>query len=194
MPQRGWPEFAADIGNHNVVGPMIISNVAKTVPRQGVMPLIGYAFLWYVLTGGDLASWVVGVPTILTAVAVSLAQRGRRWSLSLRGAGRFAVVFLVESLKGGLDVSVRVLRPRVRVAPALFDYATSLLREPPARNFFVLCAGLLPGTLVTSIEDNHLVVHTLDASAPMHHALARLERAVAGLFLVDSASETEEEP
>jgi multicomponent Na+:H+ antiporter subunit E len=165
---------------------------ARIGTRRVVALLIGYAFLWYVLTDGDVASWVVGAPTVLAAAAVGLAQRGTHWRLSLLGAIRFAVFFLVESIKGGLDVAGRVVHSRVRIAPALLDYETSLLREPSARDFFVLCVSLLPGTLVASIDDHHLVVHVLDAAAPARQDLARLERVVAGLFGVDLASESGE--
>lgn len=150
--------------------------------RRVVTLLIGYAFLWYVLTDGDAASWVVGAPTVLAAAAVGLAQRGTHRRPSLSGAIRFAAFFLAQSLKGGLDVASRVVLPRVRIAAALLDYEASLLREPSARDFFVLCASLLPGTLVAGIEDQRLVIHVLDAGAPARQDLARLERAVADLF------------
>ncbi len=172
--------------------PMIVSSWRKIAARGVVTPIVGYAFLWYVLTNGDMASWVVGAPTVLTAAAVGLAQRRTHWRLSLQGAVRFAAFFLAESLKGGLDVACRVVRPRVRIAPTLLDYETPLLREPPARDFFVLCVSLLPGTLVARMEDRHLVVHVLDAGAPALQDIARLERVVAGLFGVDSASESGE--
>lgn len=157
--------------------------------RRVVTLLMGYAFLWYVLTGGDVASWVVGAPTVLAAAAVGLAQRGTQWRLSLKGAARFAAFFLAQSLKGGLDVAARVVHPRVRIATGLLDYEPSLLREPPARDFFVLCVNLLPGTLVASIEEPVLVVHVLDVNAPVREDLARLERAVAGLFGLNPGTE-----
>lgn len=165
---------------------------AKIGVRRVVALPAGYALLWYVLTDGDTASWVVGVPTVLAAAAVGLAQRGMPWRLRLSGAVRFAAFFLAESLKGGLDVALRVVHRRVRIAVELLDYELYLLREPPERDLFVLCVSLLPGTLVASIEEHHLVVHVLDVGAPVRQDLARLERAVAGLFGVDTAPESGE--
>lgn len=172
---------------------MSASSHAKTGLRRVVALSAGYALLWYVLTDGDTASWVVGVPTVLAATAVGLAQRGMHWRLRLSGALRFAAFFLAESLKGGLDVAVRVVHCRVRIAAGLLNYEPSLLRELPARDFFVLCASLLPGTLVASIEERYLVIHVLDVGAPVRQDLARLERAVAGLFEVDTAPENGEQ-
>jgi len=157
--------------------------------RRGVTLLIGYAFLWCVLTGGNAASWGVGAPTVFAAAAVGLAQRGTHWRLSLKGAARFAAYFLAESFKGGLDVAARIMQPRVRTAAGLIDYEPSLLHEPPARDFFVLCVSLLPGTLVASIEKHVLVVHVLDVNAPVREELARLEWAVARLFGIDAEAE-----
>ncbi|MFM9849711.1 MAG: Na+/H+ antiporter subunit E [Hyphomicrobiaceae bacterium] len=167
---------------------MIASTFANLSVRRVATPLIGYASLWYALAGADVAAWVVGVPTVLAAVAVGLACRGPPWRLSPRGAARFAAIFLAESLKGGLDVAARVLSPRVRIAPALVDYQASLLGKTPARAFFVLCVSLLPGTLVASIEDDRLVIHALDAGEQVPQDLMRLERAVADLFQLDAAS------
>lgn len=100
---------------------------------------------------------------------------------------RFAAVFLTESLKGGVDVAARVLRPRVPIAPALIDYETSLLGETQARAFFVLCVSLLPGTLVASIEDDRIIVHALDAGEQVPQDLVRLEKIIADLFRLDAA-------
>lgn len=171
------------------VCPMSATTNDRIGVRRGVTLLIGYAFLWYVLTGGDVASWVVGAPTVFAAAAVGLAQRGTHWRLSLKGAARFAAYFLAESLKGGLDVAARVVHPRVRIATGLLEYEPCLLREPPARDFFVLCVSLLPGTLVASIKEHVLVVHVLDVNAPVREELAQLERAVAGLFGIDTGAE-----
>ncbi len=163
---------------------------AKIGVRRVIALPAGYALLWYVLTDGDTASWVVGVPTVLAAAAIGLAQRGTHWRLYLSGAVRFAAFFLAESLKGGLDVALRVVHRRVRITAELLDYELSLLREPPARDLFVLCVSLLPGTLVASIEERHLVVHVLDVGAPVRQYLARLERVVAGLYGVDTGPES----
>lgn len=166
---------------------MIASIFVDMSARRFAASLLGYAFLWYALTRADPASWVVGVPTVLAATAVGLACRGPRWRLSARGVVRFAAVFLTESLKGGVDVAARVLRPRVPIAPALIDYETSLLGETQARAFFVLCVSLLPGTLVASIEDDRIIVHALDAGEQVPQDLVRLEKIIADLFRLDAA-------
>lgn len=145
--------------------------------------------LWYVLAGGAAASWIVGAPTVLAATAVGMSCRGPRWRVSLRGAVRFSAYFVVQSLKGAIDVAGRVLGPKVRIAAGLIEYEMTLLRDPPARDCFVLCVSLLPGTLVASIEGDRVIVHVLDVGAPVAEELAQLERVVAGLFGNSSASD-----
>jgi len=58
-----------------------------------------FAFFWWLLTEGDTASWVVGVPTTVAATCASFwLSAGRSGKLRLAGAIRFATFFLLQSL------------------------------------------------------------------------------------------------
>ena len=160
-------------------------NTWGQIGTRGLWLCAGLALLWVVLTDGAGASWIVGVPAIAAATAIGLLQPGARWRLSPLGALRFAAFFLRESVKGGVDVAGRVLRPRMRIAPALLDYPVRLPSQGPSRLFFAFCVSLLPGTLVADIGEHTMLVHALDGSTPVGDELARLEHAVAGLFALD---------
>jgi len=141
-----------------------------------------FATLWLIIAGRDPASWVVGAPMVLLAAVASLAlRRPRKRGLSLAGLLRFAPFFVIESLRGGLDVTVRVLRPRVRIAPGFQNYRMRLA-DPRARVFFFSVISLLPGTLSADVDDDRVLVHALDAEADLNPELQRLERRVADLF------------
>ncbi|RCX32763.1 Na+/H+ antiporter subunit E [Thioalbus denitrificans] len=142
--------------------------------------LLAAAVLWWILAGGSAASWAIGVPAVVLA-AWSARRLGTGSALSLTGLLRFLPFFAWESLRGGVDVARRTLGPRLRIAPGFLDYRTALPEGAP-RRFFATCVSLLPGTLAAEIEGDTLAVHQLDAGGDSQAELARLERAVAGLF------------
>ena len=152
----------------------------KTAARQ----LALLALLWFVLTGGDASSWIVGVPTIATALLLARQVAGSTapWRLDPAGILRFVAFFLRESVRGGIDVARRVSARRLRVAPGLVRYRWRLAPGGPARTTFVLCVSLLPGTLVVAVGEHDLLLHALDATTPVARELAALEQHVAGLF------------
>jgi multicomponent Na+:H+ antiporter subunit E len=140
------------------------------------------AALWWLLTGGAPDTWLVGAPTV--AAAAWLARRPRsvpesRWSWL--GFARFVPFFFWESLRGGLDVTRRILNPRVPIQPGWLDYVSSLA-DSRARRFFVNCLSLLPGTLAADLEGARITVHLLDRTQDPRPDLQRLERQVARLF------------
>jgi len=140
------------------------------------------ASLWWVLTGGDAASWVVGVPVVAAAVWSSWRLHGGdAGRIFLQGLLRFIPFFLWESIRGGVDVAARVLRPRMEIRPGFVSYTTAL-RSPAARLLFVNCISLLPGTLAADITDGELRVHTLDLGDDTGRELSRLERRVAAVY------------
>jgi len=140
-----------------------------------------FAALWWVLTGADAASWLVGAPAVVAATWASLALAAPRRALSLRGVLRFLPYFLWASLAGGIDVARRVLRPRMPIEPGLCSYRMRL-RDPLARVVFVDTISLLPGTLSADLCGDQVRVHALDARAAVDPELERLERRVAALF------------
>jgi multicomponent Na+:H+ antiporter subunit E len=149
---------------------------------EALLSLMLAALLWWVLAGGDAASWLVGVPVVAVAVWSAWRLRGGdAGRISLWGLLRFLPFFLWESILGGVDVTSRVLRPRMEIRPGFVSYTTAL-RSPAARLLFVNCISLLPGTLAADIADGELQVHTLDLENDTGQELSRLERFVAAIY------------
>ncbi|MCB1772424.1 MAG: Na+/H+ antiporter subunit E [Gammaproteobacteria bacterium] len=150
--------------------------------REFWLLLLMLAALWALLSGGSASSWLIGAPA-----AVAGAWAGRALGLfdraapSIGGALHYLPFFLAESVRGGVDVTRRVLAPVPRVHPGLHDYRVSL-RSPQARLLFVNSVSLLPGTLAADLRDDTLVVHALDASMAVDEELRRLERSVGRVF------------
>ena len=147
-----------------------------------------FASLWWLLTAGATSAWMLGVPAVAAAVWASKHLLGRtRISLSLLGLLRFIPYFLVESLRGGLDVALRTLSPRLNIQPAFFQYYTTI-ELPLARIFFCNCVSLLPGTLCVELQDNCIEIHLLNQQTDISKELKRLERIVLQLFSLNEGT------
>lgn len=144
--------------------------------------LVICAGLWWVISDGEVSSWIIGVPAVL--VATWAAWRfGSRTSirLSARGLPRLVAFFLVGSIRGGVDVARRVLSPRLPLKPGFIQYQMRLDGNP-ARVFFVDCTNLLPGTLAADLRGDQVEVHVLSLDQDHVRELEKLEAVVASLF------------
>lgn len=147
----------------------------------GLWSLI-FGIAWLVLAGPDLASWLIGLPAVAGAIwARARLSRPPRGPLSFWGLIRFIPFFFRESIKGGIDVALRVLGPRVRVNPGYLSYRLRLT-HPSARVFFADVVALLPGTLAADLQGDVATIHALDRGGDPVQDLLRLEERVAAVF------------
>jgi len=152
------------------------------IARHTLLTLAPLAGLWWLLSDADPTSWVIGLPAV--AVAGWSARRLRPLgygTIAVTGMLRFLPFFLWESLRGGSDVALRILRPRMRIRPGLTVYRTGLQRQD-ARVFFANCVCLVPGTLAADLDGDRLDIHLLDADSNPTAELQRLELAVSRIF------------
>jgi multicomponent Na+:H+ antiporter subunit E len=151
--------------------------------------LSGFVAFWLLLTNGDLASLVIGLPAIAGAVFIVLKfRRDNHTALSLPGILRFIPYFLLESIRGGWRVAVATLTPRMPLSPAFIFYDIGLGNRT-ARVFFMNCVSLLPGTLAADLQGNQLSVHVLDDRIDTEAGLIQLEEYILSIF-PDDISET----
>jgi multicomponent Na+:H+ antiporter subunit E len=141
-----------------------------------------FTALWLALAGADASSWIIGIPAVALATLAALRLAGPRVNgPGLLGMLRFVPYFLVESVRGGVDVASRVMRPRLRIAPGVSTYDLRLTTIN-ARVFFLDTISLLPGTLSADLRGTRLYVHALDVNDDIDLALRRLEAHIADLF------------
>jgi multicomponent Na+:H+ antiporter subunit E len=159
-------------------------------PSNGLLNLVGrgviraslFAGLWWILVGLDEEAWIIGIPVILTATAVSMmVSPVLGWRFRPFQAIRFFGYFLVSAIKGGVDVTSRAFHPRLPIKPG---FITHYFRLPPgsSRVFMADVASLLPGTLSSGLEDECLVIHAIDLDLPVEASMKDLESRVAHLF------------
>ncbi|MGB5832933.1 MAG: Na+/H+ antiporter subunit E [Thiohalocapsa sp.] len=160
-----------------------------TVPQTAGKSLVAvlahlllFSFLWIVLTGPDLSSWIIGLPSVAlaTAAAVKLSANTNDRP-RLIGAIRFLPFFVLGSTRGGIDVASRVMRPVMQIDPGTRPYALRL-KGRNAQVFFLDVISLLPGTLSADMRKGIVQVHALDINDDIDASLEQLETRVADLF------------
>jgi multicomponent Na+:H+ antiporter subunit E len=143
--------------------------------------------LWWVLTGGQASSWIIGVPTIALALWVmSLLPQAPLWPISFSGLLRFIPYFLLQSVRGGIDVARRAYSPTLPLDPQIIECPLKLPAGRP-QIFFLNSVSLLPGTLSADLNGKTLKVHVLDRKVDPQ--LGQLEKRVAQLFKCSFGSE-----
>lgn len=165
-----------------------MDRTARTEPpdeRGARLVWIGQALpvlfvLWLVLDG--TRSWPLGLfVAAAAALTVGWLADGPPLVLSPLRLLAFAGFFVIESLRGGLDVAWRTLHPKLPIDPRFFDFDVALPRGP-ATTLLISTISLLPGTLSAELKrDEHvLVVHSLAGDG--RESVERLQRRIAPLF------------
>lgn len=93
----------------------------------------------------------------------------------------FLPYFAVQAGRGGLDVAVRALRSTTALRPGFIEYRP-ITRHPVILVIFANAVSLMPGTFTARLEEDRLVVHTLDVEIDLAPRLAHLERRVRHAF------------
>jgi len=141
-----------------------------------------FALIWWALAEGHADSWGVGGIGVALALAASLAlSPPGRVRLSPSGLPGFIGFFLIQSVRGGVQVAACALRRRMDMVPALLDLPVSL-PEGIGRVLLVSTLNLLPGTLSVRIEGDRLRLHVLDARLPIAEEVRDIEARVARLL------------
>ncbi len=151
--------------------------------RRLFIPAVLLALLWLVLAENQLSSWLIGIPFIALALLAVPSGSGQPAALRIDPASlaRFLRLFISESLRGGIDVSRRVLARQPMVNPGFFSYPMRL-QAKAARKLFVGSISLLPGTLCADWIDETAHIHTLDNNSLSVEAVQNLEQHIAALF------------
>jgi len=150
--------------------------------RRYLLRLGLLSLLWFGLNGGEVMSWIIGVPTVVLAAAINFPFLPRgAWQLQMSGVLPMAWFFLKESYLGAFDVALRAFTPSLPINPSFVNYECRL-HSTSARLFFTTMVTLMPGTLSVRANGSHIVIHALDVSAGVESSLRALEEKVAALF------------
>ncbi|MDF1542069.1 MAG: Na+/H+ antiporter subunit E [Anaerosomatales bacterium] len=163
-----------------------------TTPRSRIRVLtrplrraVVFAAVWWVVAEADPEGWVFGIPFVALATGASLALTPtREWRIRPVGALRYAGYFIQQSVLGGIDVSMRAIKPSLPIDPLILRYRMRLVPEY-ARVLFADTVSLLPGTLSSGFEDDTMTLHVLDCELDVEQSLRDVEERVADVFGLD---------
>jgi multicomponent Na+:H+ antiporter subunit E len=158
-------------------------HIARTKNVMRLLTIVvTVAALWWLIADGQPSSWIIGIPAILYAswAFVRLKPQPGIY-VSLTGLLRFIPFFLIESLRGGIDVASRTLQPRLNINPGFYRHQMKL-EDNVKRVFFINCVNLLPGTLTADIHEEWIEIHLLSEDINPEAGLLRLEEAVGRIF------------
>lgn len=151
--------------------------------RWGVMLFAALLLTWLSLYA--LESVVFGVAAAALGTAAGLlAAPGEPHPMRLRRLPGFALFFLRESIRGGVDVARRALHPRLPVAPAFVEHPLRLPAGQP-RTLLIGLIGLLPGSMSVEVDEARQVLHLHLLAADGPDPVAPLERQLERLFGLD---------
>lgn len=144
--------------------------------------LLLFSGLWWLLSEGRNEGWLLGSIAVVAATWASLEL----WPTAapfprLAALPGFLLYFLVNSLRGGIQVAVMALRGKSALMPGFVDLALSLPAGAP-QILLTYTLGLMPGTVGVELANGRLRVHTLDVRLPVASEARALERRIAALF------------
>jgi multicomponent Na+:H+ antiporter subunit E len=152
---------------------------------------VGFLFLWWVLSDGQLDQWWFGLGFVTLVIGVNYAM-DRSKNLTAKPL-RFMVLislipyFLYLSFKGGVSAA----RAALSIRPVQPYYTELPLRlaasDEAARTAFAASMCLLPGSLSCKIRADTLFLHVLDAEMLDIDSIRRYEKLIAALFAVPLA-------
>jgi multicomponent Na+:H+ antiporter subunit E len=161
--------------------------------------LLFFAALWWLLTKGDVSSWVIGIIVVPFSAWLSIIlfkDIRLRKNLPAHSVGQvqriyvlrlfyFLPFFLLKSILGGWQTAKLAIRPSMPVNPGFFRYNLRL-QGSFARLFFMHLVSLLPGTVSAKLEDDQLLIHALDMTSKNNDEISQCEQQVAKLFSGES--------
>lgn len=139
------------------------------------------ALLWWILTEGT-GGWAFAAAVIPLIAWISLlGAPPRAHRIRPLRVPAFAAFFLRQSLRAGVDVATRTLRPSLPLQPALLRMPVNLPAGVPTW-WLMLIISLLPGTLSVRLEGRTLELHCLDDRLDVEQDLRDTEARIADLF------------
>lgn len=150
--------------------------------RRGAGVALALAAVWALFNWGDISSWIVGVIFIVLGTLLALwLPAGDSRALRPAAILRFAVFFVLESVRGGLQVARRALAPGFSARPGFIRHRPDLSCQA-AHTLFKDALTLTPGTIFVDKDGDLLIIHCMDLAEQAGEDIADLERRVGRIF------------
>ncbi|MEJ5339551.1 MAG: Na+/H+ antiporter subunit E [Aquificaceae bacterium] len=140
-----------------------------------------YSLLWLLISGVEAKSLFFGSISLFTALLFHKLLRVYLPRLNFFALLSFFITFLGQSFLSGIDVTRRVIGPRLLVNPGFVTYNLTTHKQP-ARFLLCMVINLTPGTLSVELSGDRILIHTLDIKDFSEEKLRELERLVDRVF------------
>ena len=109
---------------------------------------------------------ITGIIIALLLAALSVRQQNLFEALKITPKAAvytviYFIVFFIELVKSNIDVTLRVLSPKLPINPGIVEVKTKL-KSKYARMILANSITLTPGTLTVEIVDDSLFIHWID--------------------------------
>lgn len=136
---------------------------------------------WWIISEGQAAALMVGLPAALVATMLSLILAAPARHLpTFTGTLLFLVYFIRRSIIAGFEVALYILEPVPAYRPAISRIQLHIPAGGP-RLFLADCICLLPGSVSVALEGDILVLHRLNHTAH-NRDVREVEKQVTRMF------------
>ncbi len=159
----------------NISSP-ILTDVRRNLSEAFLRRACLCAVAWLTLTLGNLESLWLGVPVIVLSAYFSV-KISPLLNIHWPALFKWFNYFLINSVKGAIDVSCRVLARNMPISPEIVEYSfesTSTFKTV----MMVNTISLLPGTLGAKIVGDKIFIHVLNYHKDIKKDIQEIENLV----------------
>jgi multicomponent Na+:H+ antiporter subunit E len=145
---------------------------SQPVSFAGTALLFATLLLFWVLLNGSLASDVLAVGGVASALIAIFFRGNLAWFSELRLTPKallttvaYVFYYLKELIKSNVNVALIVLSPDLPVKPGIVTVRTRL-KNPMGRMLLANSITLTPGTLTVDMEGEWLHIHWVSVDSP----------------------------
>jgi len=135
--------------------------------KNGLVMFVIIMLVW-ILLNNNIDPLILGVGAIISLlISVLLCSRCdlfREMKMTPKALFYtigYLFVFIVELVRSNLDVTRRVLSPKLPINPGIVEVRTTL-KSPFARMLLANSITLTPGTLTVEVKDESFFIHWID--------------------------------
>ncbi len=132
-----------------------------------------YFATWLILSGGVMALFPFVFITLLSIITPYIFTLNYG-DISFRAIAKLIFLFFIYSLKGGVQVAVFALKPRLKLQPHIYHYPLKT-KSQFATSMLANLYSVMPGTISMGYNDSTLTLHILDQSLFDKELISTLE-------------------
>jgi multicomponent Na+:H+ antiporter subunit E len=139
-----------------------------------------YLFLWIILSGGKIELFPLAF-IILMSILTTFVFQLNYHSICLKSTLKLLVFFFYYSFKGGLQVALFALKPKLKLQPFVYEHQLKSHNEFSA-SMLANIYSLMPGTVSMGYDKKILSLHILDQSLFDKELIDQFEQFVLDAF------------